>query len=80
MVFLACLVPWVCHSVNRVCYVSGELVHDQVLGTSNVLSTLGQVDHVANQLSKAELQDIDHGFWHKSELIHLPQSLCYLKY
>jgi len=64
-------------------YVWGGLVHDQLLDitptflTSNVLSTLRQVDHVANQVSKAELRDIDYGVWHKSEPIHLPQSLCY---
>jgi hypothetical protein len=69
VVFLACLIPPVCH---RVCYVWGGLVHDQVLDitptflTSNVLSTLWQVDHVANQMSKAELGDNDYGFWHKS--------------
>jgi hypothetical protein len=33
--------------------------------TSNVLSTLRQVDHVANQVSKEELQDTDCGVWHK---------------
>jgi hypothetical protein len=48
------------------------LVRDQALDiiptilTSNVLSTLRQVDLVANQVSKAELQDIDYGVWHKS--------------
>jgi len=43
------------------------MVRDQVLDitptfiTSNVLNTLRQVDHVANQGSKAELRDIDRG-------------------
>jgi hypothetical protein len=43
------------------------MVRDQVLDitttfiTSDVLSTLWQVDHVANQVSKAELRDIDSG-------------------
>jgi len=38
-----------------------DMVHDQVLEstqtflTSNVLSTLGKVDHIAHQVSKAEL-------------------------
>lgn len=56
MVFLACLIPRVCHNVNRVCYIWGGLVRDQVLDitptflTSNVLSTLRQVDHVTNQV------------------------------
>jgi hypothetical protein len=59
MVFLARLIPLVCHSVYQVYCVWGGLVHDQVLHitptilTSSVLSTLGQVDHVANQMSKA---------------------------
>ena len=66
-------------------YVWGGLFHDLVLYitptflTSNVLSTLQQVDHVAHQLSKTQLRDIGCGVWHKSEPIHLPQSLCYLK-
>jgi hypothetical protein len=52
----------------------GGLVIDQVLDitptilTPNVLSTLRQVDHVASQLSKAELRDIDYGVWHKINL------------
>ena len=71
-VFLACHIPPVCHSVYRVCYVWGGLVRDQVLDitptflTTNVLSTLKQVDHVANQVSKAELRYIDYDVWHKS--------------
>ncbi|PNF33228.1 GMP synthase [glutamine-hydrolyzing] [Cryptotermes secundus] len=56
MLFLARLIPRVCHNVNRVCYIWGGLVRDQVLDitptflTSNVLSTLRQADHVANQV------------------------------
>jgi hypothetical protein len=48
-----------------------DMVRDQVLDitptfiTSNVLGTLWQMDHVANQVSKAELRDTDCGFWHK---------------
>ena len=44
-----------------------DMVHDQVLDItqtfliSNVLNTLGKVDHVAHQVSKAELRDIDYG-------------------
>jgi len=44
-----------------------DMVRDQVLDitpsfiTSNVLSTLWQVDHVANQDSKAKLRDTDRG-------------------
>jgi len=58
-------------------YVWVGLVCDQVLNitptflTSNVVSTLQQVDHVASQVSKAELLAIDYGVWHKSEPIHL---------
>ena len=71
MVFMACLIPLVCHNVYRVCYVWGGLVPRQVLDstatfpTSNVLSTLGKVDHVAHQVSKAELRVTDYGVWHK---------------
>ncbi|KAJ9587940.1 hypothetical protein L9F63_018615, partial [Diploptera punctata] len=56
MQFLARLIPRVCHNVNRVCYIWGGLVRDQVLDitptflTSNVLSTLRQADHVSNQV------------------------------
>jgi len=71
MVFLAYLIPLVCHNVYGVCYGWGVFVPGQVLDitpnfiTSNVLSTLQQVDHVAHQVSKAELRDIDYGVWHK---------------
>jgi GMP synthase (glutamine-hydrolysing) len=71
MVFLACLIPLVCRNVYGVCYVWSVLVPSQVLDitptflTSNVLSTLRQVDHVDHQISKAELLDIDCGVWHK---------------
>ncbi|XP_066992436.1 GMP synthase [glutamine-hydrolyzing] isoform X2 [Anabrus simplex] len=59
LMFLARLIPRVCHNVNRVCYIFGGLVRDQVLDitptflTSNVLSTLRQVDHVATQVLTA---------------------------
>jgi GMP synthase (glutamine-hydrolysing) len=62
MLFLARLIPRVCHNVNRVCYVWGGLVRDQVLDvtptflTSNVLSTLRQADHVASQVSWMKLK------------------------
>jgi hypothetical protein len=71
MVFLACLIPLVCHNVYGVCYGLGVLVPGQVLVittnfvTSNVLSMLRQVYHIAHQVSKAELRDIDYGVWHK---------------
>jgi hypothetical protein len=47
------------------------MVRDQVLDitttfiTSDVLSTLWQVDHAAIQVSKVEMQDSDCGVWHK---------------
>jgi len=36
-------------------------ISHQLFITSNVLSTLRQVDNVANQESKAKLRDIDRG-------------------
>lgn len=56
MVFLAKLIPRVCHNVNRVCYVYGGIVKDAVSDitptflTSNVLSTLRQADNLATQV------------------------------
>lgn len=56
MEFLAKLIPRICHNVNRVCYIAGGLVKDQVQDvtptflTSHVLSTLRQVDYIANQV------------------------------
>ncbi|XP_049773942.1 GMP synthase [glutamine-hydrolyzing] isoform X1 [Schistocerca cancellata] len=59
LLFLARLIPRVCHNVNRVCYIFSGLVRDQVLDitptflTSNVLSTLRQADYVAHQVLAA---------------------------
>ncbi|XP_046672222.1 GMP synthase [glutamine-hydrolyzing] isoform X2 [Homalodisca vitripennis] len=56
LMFLAHLIPRVCHNVNRVCYIAGDLVRDQILDitptflTSIVLATARQVDHVATQV------------------------------
>ncbi|XP_011305061.1 GMP synthase [glutamine-hydrolyzing] [Fopius arisanus] len=56
LVFLARLIPRVCHNVNRVCYIFGPMVHHPVTDitpthlTSNVISTLRQADHLANQV------------------------------
>lgn len=56
MEFLAKLIPRICHNINRVCYIAGGLVKDQVQDvtptflTSHVLSTLRQVDYIANQV------------------------------
>ncbi|EEB14877.1 GMP synthase, putative [Pediculus humanus corporis] len=54
--FLAKLIPRICHNINRVCYIAGGLVKDQVQDvtptflSSHVLSTLRQVDYIANQV------------------------------
>ncbi|XP_012282535.1 GMP synthase [glutamine-hydrolyzing] [Orussus abietinus] len=56
MMFLARLIPRVCHNVNRVCYVFGPMVQHPVTDitpthlTSNVIATLRQADHLANQV------------------------------
>ncbi|KAK6630444.1 hypothetical protein RUM43_014789 [Polyplax serrata] len=56
MEFLAKIIPRICHNINRVCYIAGGLVKDQVQDvtptflTSHVLSTLRQVDYIANQV------------------------------
>lgn len=53
LVYLAKLIPRVCHNVNRVCYIFGDPVKDQVLDitptylTSHVLSSIRQVDDIA---------------------------------
>ncbi|XP_075238570.1 GMP synthase burgundy isoform X2 [Lycorma delicatula] len=56
LIFLAKLIPRVCHNINRVCYIAGPLVKDQILDitptflTSLVLSTIRQADYVATQV------------------------------
>lgn len=56
MIFLAKLIPRVCHNINRVCYIFGGIVKDPVSDvtptclTSTVLSTLRQADHLATQV------------------------------
>jgi len=56
MLFLAKLIPRVCHNVNRVCYIFGPQLHHPIQDitptylTSNVIATLRQVDHLANQV------------------------------
>lgn len=56
MLFLAKLIPRVCHNVNRVCYIFGPMVHHPITDitpthlTSNVIGTLRQADHLANQV------------------------------
>ncbi|XP_029044964.1 GMP synthase burgundy [Osmia lignaria lignaria] len=54
LLFLAKLIPRVCHNVNRVCFIFGPQLHHPVMDitpthlTSNVIATLRQADHVAN--------------------------------
>lgn len=68
LMFLARLIPRVCHNVNRVCYIHGDLVRDQILDitptypTSLVLATARQVDHAATQVSLLYRQGI-HVLW-----------------
>ena len=56
LLFLARLIPRVCHNVNRVCYIFGPIVQHPITDittthlTSNVIATLRQADHVANQI------------------------------
>ncbi|XP_057325175.1 GMP synthase [glutamine-hydrolyzing] [Microplitis mediator] len=56
LLFLARLIPRVCHNVNRVCYIFGPIVQHPITDitpthlTSNVISTLRQADHLANQV------------------------------
>lgn len=56
LIFLAKLIPRVCSNVNRVCFIAGDLVREQILDitptflTSNVLSTIRQADYVATQV------------------------------
>lgn len=59
MLFLAKLIPRVCHNVNRVCYIFGPQLHHPIQDitptylTSNVIATLRQADHLANQVLTA---------------------------
>ncbi|XP_076180998.1 GMP synthase burgundy [Ptiloglossa arizonensis] len=56
LLFLAKLIPRVCHNVNRVCYVFGLQLHHPIMDitpthlTSNVIATLREADYVANQI------------------------------
>lgn len=57
MMFLSCLIPKICHNVNRVCYIFGGIVKESLPDvtptylTSNVLSLLRQCDDVAMGVS-----------------------------
>jgi GMP synthase (glutamine-hydrolysing) len=56
MVRLAKLIPKICHNINRVCYAFGDQIKYQVLDittthlTPNVLSTLQEADHLAQNI------------------------------
>lgn len=56
LLFLAKLIPRICHNVNRVCYIFGNKVQHPVMDitpthlTPNVIATLRQADHLANQV------------------------------
>jgi len=58
--FLAKLIPRICHDVNRVAYIFGEEVSDQLQDITptmlsfNVLSTLRQCDYIANNMLKKQ--------------------------
>lgn len=57
MIFLARLIPRICHNINRVCYIFSGIVKEFIPDltptylTSNVLSTLRQCDDVATGVS-----------------------------
>lgn len=57
MIFLAKLIPRICHNINRVCYIFGGIVKEFIPDltptylTSNVLSTLRQCDDIATGVS-----------------------------
>ena len=59
MLYFAKLIPRVCHNINRVTYVFGGVVEHPVsdvtptMLTPNVISTLRQADHLANQVLNA---------------------------
>jgi len=59
MLYFAKLIPRVCHNINRVTYVFGGVVEHPVTDvtptmlTPNVISTLRQADHLANQVLNA---------------------------
>ena len=59
LLFLAKLIPRVCHNVNRVCYIFGQIVRHPVQDitvthlTSHVISTVRQADHLVNQVLAA---------------------------
>jgi GMP synthase (glutamine-hydrolysing) len=64
LMFVARIIPRICHNINRVCYIFGKMIRDPVQDitttflTSGIISTIRQVDHVANQVSSLTRQPI----------------------
>ena len=56
LLYFARLIPRVCHSINRICYVFGGIVEHQITDvtptflTPNVIATIRQADAVANKV------------------------------
>ena len=56
LLYFAHIIPRVCHNINRICYVFGGIVEHQITDvtptflTPNVIATIRQADHVANQV------------------------------
>ncbi|XP_065342548.1 GMP synthase [glutamine-hydrolyzing] isoform X2 [Cloeon dipterum] len=56
LMFLARIIPRICHNINRVCYIFGKMVRDPVQDvtptylTTSIISTIRQADHIANQV------------------------------
>ena len=59
LLYFARLIPRVCHSINRICYVFGGIVEHQITDvtptflTPNVIATIRQADAVANKVLNA---------------------------
>ena len=56
LLYLSKIIPRICHNINRVCYIFGDLFKEPVLDvtqtflTNNVISTLRQADYVATKV------------------------------
>ena len=59
LLYFARLIPRVCHSINRICYVFGGIVEHQITDvtptflTPNVIATIREADAVANKVFNA---------------------------
>lgn len=69
LMFLSRLIPRVCHNVNRVCYIYGDMVRDQIPDitptylTDLVLATARQVDHAATQVTAGAYSGVGSEVW-----------------